>query len=136
MKKILFFAVILVAAGGLAAGGYLLFGSKRAQVTSHSQPMAEMDLGSKVINLADTGYLRFDLVLEYPAGNKALGDELKSKQAQVTEAVLDVLRSKTEGQVLPVKDQPMLKSELLQAINKILVNGQVKQVYFTDFLVQ
>lgn len=138
------FMVVLLAVllgGGLTYGALHFTGvlsGKPAQATPVEPAMDTLDLGSKVINLADAGpshFLRVDVVLAYPVDN-ALANELKAKQPQVTEAVLTTLRSMTSQQVLPVKNQDSIKQQILQAVNAQLIHGKVTNLYFTDFLVQ
>ncbi|OAT79927.1 flagellar basal body-associated FliL family protein [Desulfotomaculum copahuensis] len=139
------FMLVLLAVllgGGLTFGALRYTGvlsGKPAQATPVEQSMDTLDLGSKVLNLADAGpshFLRVDVVLAYPSGDKALADELKAKQPQVTEAMLTVLRGMTSQQVLPVKNQDSIKQQILQAVNAQLIHGKVAGLYFTDFLVQ
>ena len=140
--RILLLVLLAVLVGGGVTFGVLRFtgvlSGKPAQATPVQPVLDTMDLGSKVINLADAGpshFLRVDVVLAYEK-NSALANELKAKQPQVTEAVLTVLRGMTSDQVLPVKNQDAIKQKILAAVNSQLIDGKVANLYFTDFLVQ
>lgn len=140
---------LLVVVLAVLLGGGLTFGVLRftgvlgkgaeAQAKQAKHATEVLDLGSKVINLTGDGgtghYLRVQVVLEYKK-DKKLAEEIKARQPQITEAVLTILRSKKVEEVLPVQNQEALKKQILEQINKIVGEGKVEQVYFTDFLVQ
>jgi len=140
-KKILFLLVLaIILGGGLAFGAVRFFGpSAGAGVAQPRHQATEtLDMGDKVLNLADQGqgrYLRVRVVLEYPQ-DKKLEEEIKSRQPLLTEKVLNVFRSKTSEDILPVKNQEKTKEELLRIINTELQSGKIAQVYFTEFLIQ
>ncbi|MGB9803817.1 flagellar basal body-associated FliL family protein [Desulfofundulus sp.] len=140
-RTILMVLLAIIIGGGATFGVLWFFGplSRPVQATPKERPMETLDLGDRVINLADEGpshYLRVQVVLEYPRDNKKLVEEIKAKQPLLTEAVLTILRSKTSGEVLPVKNQETIKKQILDYINGQLLHGKVERLYFTDFLVQ
>jgi len=140
-RLLLFLLLAVIVGGGLAFGALRFFGSTgavQAAVPPRSEPVENLDLGDKVVNLAngESGrYLRVRAVLEYPR-EKKLAEEIKARQPALTEKVLNIFRSKKAEEILPVKNQARLKEEILQAVNSELTHGKVRQVYFTDFLVQ
>lgn len=100
--------------------------------------MEKLDLGERVINLADDGgsrYLRVKMVLEYPK-NEKLAKELEEQNPKIMEKVLHILRSKTVDDIRPVEKEEKVKAEIIKAINKELKKGKVDRIYFTDFLIQ
>lgn len=100
--------------------------------------MEKLDLGERVINLADPGggrYLRVKMVLEYQQ-NEKLAEELKEQNPGIMEKILHILRSKTVDDVRPVEKEEKVKAEIIQAINKDLKKGKIERIYFTDFLIQ
>jgi flagellar FliL protein len=130
-----------------------------AQVDPVAAPAAEangimIDLGSKVVNLADPGgyrYLRVSLVLEMsPAANpspalkeedrkkaeQAVRDGITQQRPMVDDAVVGVLSNKAFGDIFTLQGKEDLKQELLQAINERLSGPEVAHVYFTDFVIQ
>lgn len=139
-RTILLLLLAVIIGGGATFGALWFFGplSKPVQATPKERPMETLDLGDRVINLADEGpsrYLRVQVVLEYPL-DKKLVEEIEAKQPMLTEAVLTILRGKTSDEVLPVKNQEAIKKEILDHINSQLLHGKVERLYFTDFLVQ
>jgi Flagellar basal body-associated protein len=112
------------------------------------------DMGSKVVNLADPGgyrYLKVGIVLEVlPAdpefyalsgeARKAAEDQLREtldeKRPIIEDVVTVKLSSKTFEEVFTVTGKEQLKQELRDDLNARLTVGQVRDIYFTDFMVQ
>ncbi len=139
-RTILIVILAVIIGGGATFGALWFFGplAGPVQATPKEHPMETLDLGDKVLNLADEGpshYLRVRVVLEFPH-DKKLAEEIKAKQPMLTEAVLTILRSKKADEVLPVQNQEAIKKQILDHINSQLLHGKVERLYFTDFLVQ
>jgi len=112
------------------------------------------DMGSKVVNLADPGgyrYLKVNIVLEVlPAdpefytlsgeARKAAEEQLRvaldEKRPIIEDIVTIKLSSKTFEEVFTVTGKEQLKQELRDDLNARLTVGQVRDIYFTDFMVQ
>ena len=123
------------------SGGYayrFLFGSAFAD----KEPSGRSDLAGYqklvlepiVVNLKEPGvkkYLRVKITLEYQDGR--LTGELNEKTHRIYDAIIGVLRSKG---VEDLQNQEALKKELLTAINSHLLGGQVKAIYFEEFITQ
>jgi flagellar FliL protein len=118
-----------------------------------------IDLGAKVVNLADPGgyrYLRVGLVLEFapPASYYLLkqegakkAEELKKEEQSVRDevalyrpviddTVIGIISNKTFGDVFTLQGKENLKEELRKAINERLEGLEIVRIYFTDFIVQ
>jgi len=118
-----------------------------------------IDLGSKVVNLADPGgyrYLRVGIVLEFvpPASYYLLkqegakkAEELKKEEQRVREevalyrpviddAIIGLLSNKTFAEVFTLQGKEELKEEIKKTINERVEELEVARVYFTDFIVQ
>lgn len=82
----------------------------------------------------NTRFLRAGLVMG--GSNKEVEEELKLKQAQITEIVQTSLGSKSLDD-LDAKDiRQRLREEILLLVNAILKKGQVTSLHFTDLVVQ
>ncbi|MQL51425.1 hypothetical protein GFC01_03935 [Desulfofundulus thermobenzoicus] len=140
-RTLLLLLLAIIIGGGATFGALWFLGplsGRAVQATPKEVPMETLDLGDKVINLADDGpshYLRVRVVLEYPQ-DKKLSAEIKAKQPMLTEMALTVLRSKKAEDVLPVKNQEAIKKQMLDHMNSQLLHGKIERLYFTDFLVQ
>lgn len=113
------------------AGGEAKAGEKKQEVA-----LASMDLGDMVVNLADGNhFLKTAITIEYPV-DKATEALINDKKYKVVEIILLTLRKKTVDDVAPPEATGKLKRELIQAINAGLNKDAVKNIYFTQYIVQ
>jgi flagellar FliL protein len=63
-------------------------------------------------------------------------EEVMVYDAEARDAVVRVLNTKTFTELETVQGKLKLKSEIVASINSFLDQGVVKNVYFTDFVVQ
>jgi flagellar FliL protein len=154
-KPILMIAVILVVliVGGAGAFFFLNKGSsnsaKNTQTKSASSESVMNDknvhiknLPSMIINLADTSgdrYLKISLALvmngkEKPKGSESSGDTLED--AAIKNAIITVISTKTSDTLLTLSGKEELKKQLIKAINSALGEDAVRDIYFTDFIIQ
>lgn len=112
------------------------------------------DAGTKVVNLADPGgyrYLKAGIVLEilptdpvfYTLSGPALEEakqhilEEVDRQRPVIEDIITLtLSSKTFEEVFTIAGKEQLKQELRDQFNARLTIGQVRDIYFTEFVIQ
>lgn len=98
-------------------------------------PMFPLD--SFTVNLlSDSGrrYLKVQLNLELDAEEVAA--ELESKTAVVRDTVIRLLSSKTLEEISTAKGKDNLKEQIINQLNLRLRDGNVRNVYFTEFVVQ
>jgi flagellar protein FliL len=120
-----------------------------AQKAEAVAPLAThaMELEPLLVNLADAGgssYLRLSLTLrvtdapEKKAGNEKKKDEKGADEsvAAVRDTVLTVLGRQTAEGLLAADGKERLKTELKSALAEHNADLKVKDVFFTDFLVQ
>ena len=69
-------------------------------------------------------------------GDEDMVDELKFKNIVLRDAVIEELSLKRFSQVSTEKGKILLKNNLKDRLNTILVDGEVKEVYFTKFIIQ
>jgi flagellar FliL protein len=134
---VLVFLVLLLGSGY----GYLYFQGTAVKVPVPTQEKAtrpaevrKLTLEPFVVNLADPGlrrYLRVKITLEYLS--PYMEEELNQKLHRIRDTIIAVLRSKkTED----LAQEDALKRELLAKINAELDTGQVKAIYFEEFIIQ
>lgn len=110
--------------------------------THPSQVQGILHLESFVVNLADTEDNRFlrvdiDLGLENPLpGKEGKGGEGEIPTARIRDSILAVLSTWHSDALLAPEGKQKLKDELLHALRERVPELGVKEVYFTDFLVQ
>lgn len=61
--------------------------------------------------------------------------ELDKKMPMLKDAVIDVLSSKSIEDVATTKGKNRVKDEIVKRINELLIDGQVFDVFFLDFVV-
>lgn len=107
-----------------------------------TQVKTVLHLETFVVNLADPEENRFlrvgiDLGLENPLPSKESGGEDPGiPTARLRDTILSVLSTWRSDALLAPDGKQKLKQELIQALRKQAPELGVKEVYFTDFLVQ
>jgi flagellar FliL protein len=150
MIKIILIAVgVIVLLAGVGVGAYLLGANGTSKETPEGAadkvpretvvlpvgPMVAMD--DFIVNILDaegTRYLKASMTLEL-ASPEAL-NEVEERKAQVRDAILLYLSSKTFDEIRDLQGKLQLRADLIGKINGLLSAGKVKTIYFTDFVVQ
>lgn len=94
-------------------------------------------LDTLVVNLISEGGSRFVKVgvgLEMDA--QELGPEIGLKKAVFTDIVIGVFSAKTAEEITTAKGKENAKQEIMDKINERLSDGRVKNIYFTNFIIQ
>ena len=145
-KMIIIIAVTVVLLIGIGVGAYLYFGGDSALTPEQEQALLErraMEIGpmvhidSFIVNIVDDGevrYLKAAITLE--AESAQVAAELNQRMPQIQDAVLLLIGNKTFAELSDLQGRLQLRAELLNRINSLLLNGKVKRIYFTDFVVQ
>jgi len=98
----------------------------------------QFDMDPFIINLIDDGrgpkYLRVEVKLELEA--EALKSELETRLSQVRDEMLTLMSSKRQTDIETADGKRILKDEIFTRVNKLLVTGRIKRVYFTEFVIQ
>lgn len=86
--------------------------------------------------LSESGrrYLKVQMNLEM--GGEELSPELEEKKPVFRDIIIRILSSKSLEEISTIKGKEKLKEEIVNEINLRLKDGKVKNVYFTDFVVQ
>ncbi len=156
-KTVLLAIAALVLALGVGAAGYFLGSSTGSaapladtpqvvQPPSAAAPLEAkkagtvgpmVDIESFIVNILDqqgTRYLKASITLELD--RKEAVAEVGERLPQVKDAILLLVGNKTFGEVSDLQGKLQLRAELQHRLNGILQQGQVKNIYFTDFVVQ
>jgi flagellar protein FliL len=137
--------VLLLAVAGTAG---LWFRARRHRAPTPKKPAAVetkvnavMHLESFTVNLADkeqTAYLRVGIDLglghEIPGGKE--GDQSARFTPMIRDTLLGVLSTWTSELLLAPDGRAKLKADLVKALRDRAPELEVREVYFTDFLVQ
>lgn len=149
MKIIIIAVVAILVLAGVGVGAYLMGASgsgkeapavvpvEAAKETAVPPvgPMVTMD--DFIVNILDaegTRYLKASMTLELESP-EALA-EVEERKAQVRDAILLYLSSKTFDEIRDLQGKLQLRADLIGRLNGLLSSGKVKTIYFTDFVVQ
>lgn len=69
-------------------------------------------------------------------GNDLAKEEANQRMPQIRDSILLLIGNKTYEELQDLQGKKQLKAELTSKLNSILQNGKVKEIYFTDFVVQ
>jgi flagellar FliL protein len=148
---IIIIAAFLLFVMALMGGGFFILWTKMSAL-SEPAPIAEEEvaeveepdeigplysLGTLIVNLADEGgkrYLRISIELELESPE--MTEEVERRLPQVRDSVLMILPTKTFADINTTPGKVALRDELVTAINGIVKTGKVKNLYFTEFVVQ
>lgn len=79
-------------------------------------------------------YLR--IKMNFEMDNESLMAELEMKKAVISDIVLSVLTSKTVEDLSSIKGKSRTKQEIIVTINRSLLDGKIKNIFFTEFIIQ
>ncbi len=135
--------VFLILAGG---GGFFLWtrmgGSEGKEVAKkEAEKKAEelsefVSLDPFVVNLKGREGRYLKVVVNLEVGDKKTAEEIKAKTPLIRDSIIILLSSKEYVDVGSVEGKYKLRDEILARVNRILTEGKVKGVYFTDFVIQ
>jgi flagellar FliL protein len=145
-------AVAVVLIGAIAA--FMLMGKgDKPQPVAEGQPAAESahaatpvasdgastvySLDPFIVNIYDGQELRYLKVrIEMEMASASVQPELEARLAAIRDAILVVLTTKTLQEIQDVQGKNQLREEILLSVSKIVAQGKVTRIYFTDFVVQ
>jgi flagellar FliL protein len=111
---------------------------KTVQLAPKPAPYGVFAIEEFRVNTADideTHFIRVKIGLAYDEGNKKLFAELPQRNQQIRDVLLQILNSKQKQDVDEQIEKERLKDEIKKAINNILVNGEIEDVYYEDFVI-
>jgi len=149
--------VVLLVGGGAAA--FLLLGNSHDEADSSATPSQDTKAEKKkstskrstdhltigpmypmtpfVVNLLSESGNRFLKVsIDLELSDVKLQPEMDHKKSLIRDIIIRTFSSKTFEEISTLKGKDKLKEEVLDKINENLSDGQVKNIYFTDFVVQ
>ncbi len=152
--------VLLLVGGGAAA--FFLLGSNDEETTASSTPASkqkevgttEKKKSSKrstdnltigpmypmaqfVVNLLSESGNRFlKVAIDLELSDAKLQPEMDHKKSLIRDIIIRTFSSKTFEEISTLKGKDKLKDEVLDKINENLSDGHVKNIFFTDFVVQ
>ncbi|HHV94640.1 MAG TPA: hypothetical protein GXX47_08915 [Firmicutes bacterium] len=137
-------ALVVIAAMGSAYITFLVF-SRSVGVVSGQAAVEKQgygpihEIGEFTVNLMvppgfAPRFVRTGVAVE--VSDKRCLAELTQREAQVRDAVIAILRSKTHDDIAGASGMEKLRHEIAGAISDLLQGGKVVNVFFTDLVVQ
>ena len=135
----------------IVAGAFLIFTFKNSassqapiiKVQEVNPAAAEevgplVPLGNEIIvNIpSDDGverYLKVNATMELD--NEKTKEEITKRIPQIRDLMISILRTKTKEKIDEKEGKDQIRSEIINSINRYLVTGKVKNLYFEDFLI-
>jgi flagellar FliL protein len=145
-KKLLILLVLLllIAAGGGAGAYFFLFSKSEEEEEVKKPKVSPEEVGvmyklepAFIVNLADpemTMYARLSVTLEVADQQVLL--EVQKKEPIIRDAIIEILSNKTSEELRTPEGREKLKLEIIKRINTILVEGGIRNAYFTEFVIQ
>ncbi|NLC28067.1 MAG: flagellar basal body-associated protein FliL [Campylobacteraceae bacterium] len=143
--------VLLLVGGGLAA--FFMLSSEEPAPMPTSVTKSTNQSSSRSTNMLSIGpvypmeqfivnllsesgsrYLKVTLDIELNSGK--LASEMDMKRSLVRDIIIRTLSAKTYEEVSTLKGKDRLKDEIVTKLNEVLADGQVRNIFFTDFVVQ
>jgi flagellar FliL protein len=88
-----------------------------------------------LVNLADPGRLRYLKVTLHVETNQK-GEEFQKRLPQSRDSVLTLLSSKKSRDLMTSEGKNALREEIKEKMNQLLVETKVRNIYFTEFVIQ
>ncbi len=142
------FLLVVVAMGG----GFFMMWNKMSSMnvvnneevendTEAEEPVETMGptkrLETFIVNLADKGgtrYLRVSMDLEIE--NEETGKVVDKRLPKIRDAILTILPTKKYEDIGTVEGKSALRNEILTKLNELMEPEKIKNIYFTEFIVQ
>ncbi len=129
----------------MGGGAYFFLFAKSTPPPEEQQPQKPpepevgpfLQLDPFIVNLADpTGhrYLRAKITLEFR--DDEAYQKANERVPQINDAIIMVLSSKTVEEVLSPEGKMELRIELIRKLNELLGPNSIKNIFFTQFVVQ
>ena len=98
-------------------------------------PMVKIDeFIVNIISEEGSHYVKTSMSVEM--SNAAVVEEATTRMPQIRDAILLLIGNKTYEELQDLQGKKQLKAEINAKINSFLQTGQIKSIYFTDFVVQ
>jgi flagellar FliL protein len=146
LKWIIIGVVVLVLTGGGYVGWTMLNplleqkgadGGQAPDTEAVIEVGAMFDMDPYVVNLNEAGgkrYLKAKIEIEYVGDNARL--ELANRLPQLRDIILLHLSSKSLDDIRSVDGKIELKNALIKRINQVMKQGKIRNLYFTQFVIQ
>lgn len=114
-------------------------GEHEAQKEDHSEDKdfigKLVPLETFLVNLRGSrGRKLIKINMELEVAGEGILDELDKRKPQIRDIIIFLVSSKTFDDISTRQGKEMLRDEIRDQVNPFLTKGQIKRVYFTDFI--
>lgn len=103
--------------------------------TGGSASVAVHKMEPFLVNLADPGQLRY-LKVTLQVETQQRGEEFGKRLPQSRDSVLTILSSKNSKDIMTSEGKNALREEIREKLNHLLMETKVRNIYFTEFVIQ
>lgn len=90
-----------------------------------------------VVNLySESGSRYLKTVINFELSSEDLAVELDAKSPLVRDIIIKALSAKTYEEISTIKGKENLKDEIVLNVNGVISDGQINNLFFTDFVIQ
>ena len=152
-KLFIILGILLILLGGAGLFAYKTFFTKKEnpvekakqeelkkieeEIKKAEKPGIMYNLGALIVNLADRDALTFlKVTITLELDNQQIQQQVEQRLPQIKDAIISLISSKTSNEIKTPEGQEKLKEEILKRTNAILPAGGIRNVYFTEFIIQ
>lgn len=107
------------------------------RLTDYSQIGQMYPMDQFIVNLySESGSRYLKTSINFELAGEELAMELDTKKPLIRDIVIKALSAKTYEEVSTIKGKENLKDEIVLNVNEIISDGQIKNLFFTDFVIQ
>lgn len=109
--------------------------SREAQSDEQLGPLVKMeDFVVNIMHKDTSRFLKLGVSLE--AKDEESSKSIEKRTPQIRDAVLLLLGNKRYGEIKDLQGKMQLKADLLARVRELAGQGEITNIYFTDFVVQ
>ncbi len=109
--------------------------SKRG--TNYAEIGAMYPMEQFVVNLySESGSRYLKTVINFELANEELAAELDAKSPLIRDIIIKALSAKTYEEISTIKGKENLKDEIVLSVNEVVSDGNINNLFFTDFVIQ
>jgi flagellar basal body-associated protein FliL len=108
-----------------------------SELIQKQRPLMYFNLEDFSINTSDSDephFVKIQIELGYDEGNVQLQTELNKRRAQLRDTVISIVGAKKYIELNTQDKRDDLKEEIKRRINDILMDGKIKGIAFTEFV--
>jgi flagellar FliL protein len=132
--------IVSFVSSSFSSGDSPFMGKLKGMVSGGKKPggtasLAVYKMEPFLVNLADPGQLRY-LKVTFHVETHQNREEFEKRLPQSRDSVLTVLASKNSRDLMTSEGKNALREEIKEKMNHLLTETKVRNIYFTEFVIQ